>query len=220
MIDVLKYGFDDSRICLDIPQDIFELAMDSSELLTQIVDAPANKRVVNTEANDGGTRLSLNTKRAGNSQDRYIKEFKCRDMVQALAEVATFTPRRKHDPALQVALGTERINNDDRFGMSAKLRWPSRSNSELRSIATQAMQQTALELHYVSQTILPDMVYAQIDRQRGVTLETNPVGSCSMDTDGGTYEADDPSMKLYAHNIYNHEMQLICLSGLISIARA
>lgn len=220
MIDVLKYGFNDSRIYLDVPQDVFELAIGRSSSLAKIVTEPANKRVVNVEAGDGGTRLSLNTKRAGNSQDRNIKELKCHDMVQALAEVAAHTPRRKHDPALQVVLGTERINNGDRFGMTARLRWPERSNSELGSIATRAMRQTALDLRHANQSILPGMVYAQVDRQRGVTLETNPAGSCSMDTDGERYDTNEPFMELNAHNLYTHSMQIICLSGLISIARA
>jgi len=54
----------------------------------------------------------------------------------------------------------------------------------------------------------------------GITLETNPVGACSMDTDGTDYDEDSEKIKLYDHNLYNHEMQLICIAGLVALAKA
>ncbi len=68
--------------------------------------------------------------------------------------------------------------------------------------------------------MLDDLVYAQVNRQHGVTLETNPIASASLDTDGNSYNPEDSVIELSAHNMYAHEMQLICLSGLIAIARS
>ena len=82
------------------------------------------------------------------------------------------------------------------------------------------MQATALKLKYATKTHVPHMVYGQIQRENGLTLETNPLGKCSIGTDGLWYEPQEPMLELDAHNIYNHTQQLIIIIGGVALARA
>lgn len=105
------------------------------------------------------------------------------------------------------------------YGMDAEMAWPAVTDVEASLAGTRAMRQMAYDLGTYSDKQIPGMVYAHVDRARGITLETNPAGSCSMDTDGSEYRPTADRVTLYAHNLYTHEMQLICIAGLISITQ-
>jgi len=106
------------------------------------------------------------------------------------------------------------------YGMNAEILRPRVSDKAAALAATHAMQQMAHDLGTYADKDIPGMVYAQVSTAQGITLETNPAGSSSMDTDGDEYEATSEKISLYAHNLYTHEMQLICISGLIALAKA
>jgi len=221
MIETLRYGYEDSRMYVDVPQDIFDTAMTESEYLAKIIEYRAQQRVVNAESMDGGTRLLLNTKRAGNIKYDYVKEDRAKQMVYAFSAVATYSSEYQRDPRLSVDMGVSRLADGARLGMMAAVAWPERTDREVQTLTTSAMRQTASELKYVSPTsFIPEIVYAQVYREHGVTLQTNPIGACDLGTDGMHYKPEDPTIELNAHNVYSHSMQLICLSGLIAIARA
>jgi len=106
------------------------------------------------------------------------------------------------------------------YGMEAEFDWPNLPDDQAARIATNAMRRMATDLGTYADEMLPGMVYARVRRADGITLETNPVASSSMDTDGTEYRASSERVTLYAHNLYTHEMQLICISGLIALAGA
>ena len=56
--------------------------------------------------------------------------------------------------------------------------------------------------------------------EQGVSMITNPVGSCNLDTNGAAYRPESPKFEVDAHNIYNADQQLICLYGLVAVAHA
>ena len=106
------------------------------------------------------------------------------------------------------------------FRMDAEIARPSVSDEIATRVATDAMRQMAHDLGTYPDEDIPSLVYAQVSGLNGITLETNPVGACSMDTDGTDYDEDSEKIKLYDHNLYTHEMQLICIAGLIALAKA
>lgn len=219
MSETLQFNFHETKMCLDVPQNIFDETLSKGEYFSRIVGFHAQRRVVDTTNIDGGVRLSLNMKRAGSSADRRVKHDRCRQLITAVEEVAAITPKDQQDPNLSVEIGIEPIGGSNRYGFNAVVKRPVASPSIVQNAATTAMRQTAEELRYMPKSILSNSVYAHMTESY-VSLETNPVGSCSLDTDGVEYEPDSSDINLYAHNLYNHEMQLICLSGLIAIARS
>jgi len=106
------------------------------------------------------------------------------------------------------------------FRMSAELKWPAVSDQSASNIATDAMRRMARNLGIYKDKNIDSLVYANVRRSDGITLETNPAGSCGMDTDGMKYSPDSETVSLIDHNLYTHEMQLVCISGLIALANA
>ncbi len=132
-------------------------------------------------------------------------------------EVSGLAPAAQQDPCLTVRTGTRRINDGDRFGMDARLMWPATAPEILQVAATRVMRETAQELKFLPKSLIAN-VYASVDRNRGITLDAHPFANSSLDTDGNEYEPEDAIVKLYGHNIYNHQTQLVCLSGLIAVS--
>lgn len=220
MTDTLKFGFEKTRMCLDVPQAIMNDAVDKGDYLGRILRfAQPKDRVVISKPIEEGRRLIFSTRRAGNLPDKY-KRDRCKQMVIAINEVVQAAPDNLQDPSLALELGDDYINDGDRFGFNAYVKWPDADLVAVQDIATKAMHRTAKDLKYAQGCNLNGMVYAQLSRQYGVTLETNSIASASLDTDGTSYNPEDSVINLSAHNMYSHEMQLVCLSGLIAIARS
>lgn len=216
----LQFGFEGTRMCLDTPRAVFESAMTRGEYFARILGFQANQGVVTSTPHEDGMRLVFNTPKIGRIADRRIKINRCKQVVTAIDEICERTPASQQDPSLSVEIGTSPIGDSNRYGFDATLKWPDAEPRDVQAAATIAMTQTAQDLRYMPRSILAGSVYAIVDRQNGVTLETNPMGSCTLDTDGNQYDPGGEVMDLYAHNLYSHEMQLICLSGLIAVARA
>lgn len=208
---------------VDVPQAVFDDAMSTFEVLPKIVEFPKNRRVVLAEAGDDVTRLTFNTKRIGRLGDNIVAERdRLKHVIYALSAVSSCSMEAGlQDPNMTVNMSLRPIGSDDRLGMDAVLKWPeSVGDFELQVIATNAMVLIANDLRMHSPRLMDGTVYAMVSRDNGITLETNPMGSCSLDTDGATYDPSKPTMELWGHNIYNHKIQLVCLAGLIAIARA
>ena len=122
-------------------------------------------------------------------------------------------------PDLSIVIGFERRGYDI-YGMSAEIKRPTVSDRDATLIATRAMRKMALDLGTYSAKKIPHMVYAQISTESGMSFETNPIASSTMDTDGMEYEAESERISLSGHNLYTHEMQLICISGIIALVKA
>jgi len=122
-------------------------------------------------------------------------------------------------PDLEIGIGYNRIGYGV-FGMDATILRPSISDEEATFIATRAMRQMAHDLGTYSDKDIPGMVYANVSTEQGMTLETNPAAASSIDTDGSEYDPLSERIFLYSHNLFSHESQLICISGLIALAKA
>ncbi|MDN5275995.1 MAG: hypothetical protein JWN33_644 [Candidatus Saccharibacteria bacterium] len=220
MTERLRYENYDDGIILRIPDEVMEKVIDSETLL-RTFSLPAKQRVVNFESKgQEGANITLNYTKAGSMRDHVVRGNAFTQLTKVSTEVASLVPYDLEDPALNVNMSREYINAGDRLGMSAELAWPELADQDIQQVATDAMRSSAVNLRYASRRIIPSLVYALVSRSEGITLETNPAGSCSLDTDGMHYDPEASKVELYAHNLYAREMQLICLSGLVAIARA
>ena len=114
------------------------------------------------------------------------------------------------------------MSRDGRYGMNVALRWPQIDPEQAAAFATTQMRRFArtLTLHSGQpKDLLEDLIYAQASRNTGVVFQTNPMGSCSIESDHQDYIGVDV-VDLWQHNLYNSEQQLICLVGAVAFANA
>lgn len=165
-------------------------------------------------------QLFVDATAVSRSTDQHEGEAKARRILELLDEsnIANNWRDGRADVDLEIQIGYE-SRGYGAYGMSAKLTRPSVSDTTASRVATYAMQQMAYNLGTYSAKDIPGMVYAHVSQSDGITLETNPVGSSSMDTDGNEYTENSGKISLYAHNLYTHQIQLICISGLIALAK-
>jgi hypothetical protein len=171
--------------------------------------------VINTRLSDTSHEtypLFLDASAVKRQDDREERERRAETILQYVQEANTAQD-------LDLSIGFEQRGYGV-YGMQAELQWPNVPDDQVSYFATTAMRQMAKDLGTYSNDMLPGMVYARVRRSDGITLETNPVASSSMDTDGTEYHETAERVTLYAHNLYTHEMQLICISGLIALAKA
>lgn len=169
---------------------------------------------------DGGdTKLHLlvNEKRIGSSEH---KPRLLHNLVQLIDGLETHTLKDDQDPDFQVQMGASDVNGTGRHMIDMQVTWPNLADEILQKLVSDTMVSTATNLKYDVKRFIPRIVYAQIRRQYGVTLETNPIGSCSVGTDGMWYEPSERTIELQAHNIYNNTQQIILLAGGVALARA
>ncbi len=110
-----------------------------------------------------------------------------------------------------------------RRGMQVALRWPDVDLDEAALFATHHMQRFAqsVDLHGNPRlNVADDMVYTRAIRERGIVIETNPLGSCNISAGGYDYRPELPVVDLWQHNIYSPQQQLTCLMGAVSFATA
>lgn len=164
-------------------------------------------------------QLFLDATVVGRESDQFAREEKAARILELLDDSGIGRAGRDgiDNPDFLVQIGFSRAGYGV-FGMNAELLWPSVSDKVASELATSAMRSMARDVGLCSEDQINRMVYASVSRAHGITLETNPIGSCSLDTDGSDYRSDQDRVSLYAHNLYTHEMQLVCLSGLIAIA--
>ncbi len=217
MAENLQYFFDESGIGIDVPYDIFHRAALGDMDFIDAIKLPPSQKVLDIDESGKGIRLRPRLKRIGAIQDHVKKSTRIKQVARVISGVSVSTPTERQDPMLNVYMSTHRLQDGTRLPMYAEVKRSTEDNIIMGQIATDSMRRTARELKYCGGDILDSMVYAQVD-DNGVTLETNPLASSSLDTDGSDYDNDSETIKVYAHNLYSHEMQLICLTGLIRLA--
>ena len=217
MTEFLTYGHNDGAIELSIPDDIFQQATNEYEILASTLGLPSDQALFIVDKANDRTILTTDLDKIAESQPE--KETRLARVVYALgavAEVAMLEDRK--DPMMEVMMGVKVLADDSRLDMNGRLNRPLDDDGQMERRATAAMRRTARRLQYMPESILDSLVYAEVHNSHGVTIETNPMGSCSLDTDGDYYRPDSESADVYGHNIYSHEIQVICLSGLIAVA--
>ncbi len=111
----------------------------------------------------------------------------------------------------------------NRYGMMVAIRWPTAEPRTAAQFATRHMQRFASSVNLNGNqrmNVADDMVYVTADRARGITVETNPLGSCNIGAGGCDYDPESDVVELWQHNIYNPAQQLVCLIGAVGFATA
>jgi len=190
------------------------------------------QRSVAVVETDEGVDYTFLLKRIGRrpyeAHDRYLAP------VVAAIEQLTLLPDEQDAKLANVNIYPQRVR-DGRLPLSASIAWPEASDADVSSFATGIMHGLAIATRYKQdlmsrkRDVLSRNVYAHLRRYRdedsyfgwpGVSLQTNPIGSCSVDTSGDEFESDAPMFTVYQHNLYGYKQQLICLGGAIAIANA
>lgn len=110
-----------------------------------------------------------------------------------------------------------------RYGMMVALKWPEAAPKDAARFATQHMQRFAQSVNLNKSKRMNtanDMVYVAANREQGITIETNPIGSCNISAGGYDYDPESEVVELWQHNIYNPTQQLACLMGAVCFATA
>lgn len=226
MSDRLEYGFESNnlqrRLYADIPQSVVEKMVGEDNEISEIIGnlTSDNIRAVEITEDAGNLRMYLNAKRIGSLKMGPVHHVVMQGIAKITNALYYSAEPEEGDARLNVRMGVSPINNTNRYGMYANIAWASEPDETLSRLATHHMRSTAKNLDYEDKNMIPSLVYAQVSRAQGVTLETNPMGSCSIGTDGMWYESGDPRYELFSHNIYNHVQQFICLAGAVALAHA
>lgn len=206
------------RLAIDVPNDSWDRVQtyDKQAWVIEILKRKASSAVI-VEPGDESTRLLINDRRIGSSQ---MKPRLLRGVVQLINMLDAQIDKTNQDAKFQVQVSPDSINNTGRHMISMRLAWPETNDYDVQRFVTNMMVATAINLKYDTKRDIPRLVYAQVHRPAGVTLETNPLGSCSVGTDGMWYNPENPILELDAHNVYNHTQQFILLVGGVALARA
>ena len=183
-------------------------------------------RVLEVENDGTVSTLVFDLARIGRRRDKSRRYEDLTRTTTVMAAVGNYPCLDETCPNLSISLGTEFTSG--RLPMVAQVKWPEGiKDKELAARATQTMRTVAKDLGYARdvvpghseyQRLIRDLVYADVQRQRWVSLQTNPMGSCALDTDGDEYSAEDHSFELWAHNLYSPDQQIICWAGAAALA--
>lgn len=211
------------RLFLDLPPKVGARIQKKDTALHDQIRALGSKdrRFIDLRVPDetDSLRMYINTKKIGAEDGEQRRRQAAEQVISVLRGIRTWTDAEELDSNLDVHLGVKPVP-DGRLAISATVKWPEGvTDDAMAGFATTVMQETAHKLHY-ERKLIPDLVGAVVDRERGVTLQTNPIGSCSIDTDGSSYNPIESTFEVSAHNIYTSIQQLICFSGAVAIANA
>lgn len=219
----LQYGLEiaerDARIFVDVPTDLAASMQRENPALTEELESlsrPKN-RVLEIEPHEGMVRVRLNADRIGLKKDDHQQRLLAHRTATIFSSIDSLSADRR-DSGLSVQM-SDQFTSDGRLRMHAEVAWPERATDKQASdFMTGVMQGIAYQLKY-ERRLVSELVGAQVIRERGVSLETNPLGSCNIGAGGYLYFPERPTVELHQHNIYSPIQQLICFAGAIAMAR-
>lgn len=225
----LRYGFENTggmggpsarpvrpRLFLEVPQEHFAGLAEDNQFSRALGALTTNRQgyVAVSDALEP-VRLSLNTRLIGRAGQDFNRPA-ARSVAWLINWVNEQTPEEMRDPKISPSMGIEHTKWAGRLPMQVELTWPDQDDGDILSdLITRYMQSIARDLKYP-----PGLVFASISRGRGVNLETNEMGTCSLVTEGSTYRPDHKCLTVSQTNLYAYEQQLICLAGAVALATA
>jgi len=214
-----------------LPKTIFDNLVDNGTIKVPPTKKAASKSLARIdEGPDDSRRITILTRRIGRLNP-YPRASVCESVIDFYDAVGRQAKIKVADPKLRLDVWSERLNDRTRLGLVADIKWPEveHSDERLSDLTTQVMCTVAKDIKYSDMDdmsarsrgqLINNLVYGQVQRSRGVTLETNPLGSCSIGTDGMEYRSESPVFNAQSHNVHGHDQQLIILSGAIALAHA
>ncbi len=231
MSEHIRFGIEESimnsrmnsRLFVDLPSGVLDKIM-SDQQYERLVEKKGKKLKcpVVTDPNVGSAdaRLYVNTSLVGKMPDRAKQQHVLGKVARLVNFLGNYPETDVADPEVQVVLGGQTESASDRLPMYATVALDQTvDHVQLSSRATQQMQSIAASLRYIEPDLIQDMVGATVKRNRHISLTVNPLGSCTLDTDGVTFDPAADRIELYGHNLYSHSQQLTCLAGAVALAR-
>lgn len=225
MSNTLEYGINTdgqhNRLYVDVPAELAaKIQEEQVTLSNELQELNAKKtRILDIEPNDGALRVYVNSKKIGNRHSDQNRRQAARRVAGVITWIDMFAEHHQKDPGMSVQMG-DTYSSDGRLGMVARLRWPSQATDQVMSqLGTYFMKDTARKLNY-ERKMIDELVYCGVLREQGIIIETNPLGSCNISAGGDYYDASEPTVELWQHNIYSPVQQLICFAGAIAVAKA
>lgn len=225
MVSRLIYGIQEGgigsgRLCVDIPENVWDRVA-AHPALGVAVRKLRSKRFGVFEVkrlDEGGMRIALNDRQIGASGN--IKPVLAFGAVSVLAGVEMAANKKYADHRLHAKLSIKESENGQ-HEPKIKVMIPKQfQDKTLISAASGQMQNIAANLRFVDEKILPELVYADIERGRGMELHVNTLGrKGSMATNPAEYSPKADYTIFEAHDLYNYEQQLICLVGAVALTR-
>lgn len=186
--------------------------------------ADDSKLFVSKALPGGGGSFTLNTKAIRSVTGTSYQRKALAKAVDLFGDAADLMPEDEDAP-LRVVMSSDVLYDGTRLPMGAEVRWPPVEDELMQDITTKVMRRFARDIYYARidngygyKKLIDGLVYARVHRPDGVTLETNPLGSCSLDTNGSWYDPAEEKAELLAHNLYAPDQQLICLAGLAAFS--
>lgn len=225
MTEHLRYGIEmtdmNNRLFLDIPVTLVARIQKANVTVDKELRSLSAKqsRIIDLEPSRETVRLFINTKKIGTKREDQARRIAAHRAAALISWVDLLADTNEKDPDLTVEMPTT-YTSDGRLPMRAEVKWPARSSDEkMGQAATYFMRDTAYKLNY-ERKMIDELVYGQVVRERGVILETNPLGSCNIGAGGSMYFPEQPTVELYQHNLYSPIQQLICFAGAVAFSKA
>lgn len=221
----LNYGFEktarNQRLYVDVPTALLERVQGMPDIIRNLERLSSKDiHAIDIETESTKSRLYVNAKKIGKLTLENRSNNAAKEVVQIITALDRCKDDVEADEKMSVVMGWQLLPDRQRYGMWAKITWPEAEAREVAKLSTDSMRDTASYLMEEPKWLVDELVYADVSRAHGVTLETNPMGSCSIGTNGQDYDSTAPDFELHAHNIYNHSQQLICLVGVVALAKA
>lgn len=231
MTERLSYDIDEARqLSLYVPHNILNQTIKETRL-KEILDSPLG--IVEDQANAQGHTLTfswepflaVNERRIEESRTNNVKSYASMQFY-ALQKIADLTPEDQLDPTVQVRMQmtSQDASGQNRRGMQADLHWsPERSNEDLDMAARHAtlqLRHSAIALGVLKKSI-QDSAYAQAGFETGIEFQALDIGCCCLATDGmdGYESLRLGEAQVHGHNLYNHQVMLTCLNGLVAFTK-
>jgi hypothetical protein len=220
MTNAYRYDFDsESQLVVEMPMVAYDRAMRQTQL-AGIIESDGG--FVSEQNHLGGKLLTLNKAPFKNGRlSREDAEAGATHWLYALTSTRPFVPPGLVDKHLDVHMSQDSsgdLSGQYRLGFQADLKWPLADDETASRKATRVMREMALNFGYLKGAII-DSAYAGASNEQGVELQALDVGCCCVHTDGMVFDPLESKAKLVGHNLYNRQLVLTCLSGLVALAR-
>lgn len=217
MTEHLYYAVDDdARLTLDVPEQVLAASLRHSRL-AEILQR--DEQLVLLEALPEGGRLTFDpTAFLAPERTEGRAEAHASQWLHTFNAVHKHTPAGLRDPRLDVRMSDGPLRDasgQGRRGMTAKLSWPLENDQQASKAATDVMRRLATTFGYLAPSI-SDSAGAFVHRERGVEFQALDMACSCLGTDGMTFRPEEPLVELHGHNLYNRQVVLTCLGGLVA----
>jgi hypothetical protein len=226
-------GDSNSMLQMDIPPAVLARIQEDGRFRLPTSAKEMQRSPMLFEQLDGGVvRASVLNRRIGRLGDGSDKRLALTRVINLISWVDGFAEPSEQDEAIQIEVSSRPLQDGTRYGLDMEIAWPEADDSAAQDLATMAMRRAAVDLRYLrgdhrsrerQLRLVEQLVGASVARMgehAGVSLIAHADGSCTADTDGSSYGYGMPKFGVYAHNLYSHEMQLLCITGGVAIACA